>query len=124
MNSYFDSIQINVEDRHRLIKEYSHGMRNKLQMLIILMLKPKIILLDEPLTSLDLVASVQMKQKLLEIKEDSIMILSTHILQIARDVCDEVFIMQDGKVELLAEDALNNPDFEQEIMEKLTEHEH
>ncbi|MDQ6421284.1 ABC transporter ATP-binding protein [Paenibacillus sp. LHD-117] len=50
IDDYFDKISMSQEDRHRLIKNYSHGMKNKIQMLLFLISKPPVILLDEPLT--------------------------------------------------------------------------
>ncbi|QIK69643.1 ABC transporter ATP-binding protein [Erysipelothrix sp. HDW6C] len=119
INTYFDQIQFNQEDRYKLIKDYSHGMRNKLQMICILILKPTVLFLDEPLTSFDLVASLEMKNLLMDIKNDCIMILSTHILQIARDICDEVVVLQHGEIQALSNERLHHPDFEAEILEIL-----
>ena len=56
-DDYFDMVQIAPEDRHRLIKGYSHGMKNKVQMLCFLIARPPVILLDEPLTSFDVVVA-------------------------------------------------------------------
>ncbi|CAM3586574.1 ATP-binding cassette domain-containing protein [Erysipelothrix urinaevulpis] len=116
---YFDRIQFTTDDRHRLIKDYSTGMKNKLQMLCLILIKPKILLLDEPLTSFDVVASMEMKKELINIKESCIMILSTHILQIATDICDKIVILHNGQLEELEVDRLSNEEFEAEIMEKL-----
>ena len=44
------------------MKDYSHGMKNKMQMLINIIAQPNILLLDEPLTSLDVVVAEEMKQ--------------------------------------------------------------
>lgn len=121
INTYFDKIQFDIDDRHKLIKEYSLGMRNKLQMISILMLKPKILFLDEPLTSFDVVASVEMKKLLVSIKESCIMILATHVLQIAKDICDEVVILHHGTTKMLSHDAISDPNFEDEILEMLSE---
>ena len=96
IDSYFDLMRIVAEDRHRLIKGYSHGMKNKLQMLGFLISRPKIILLDEPLTSFDVVVANEMKHLLLEMKEEHILIFSTHILQLARDLCDEIVLLHNG----------------------------
>lgn len=89
IDSYFDLMRIVAEDRHRLIKGYSHGMKNKLQMLGFLISRPKIILLDEPLTSFDVVVANEMKHLLLEMKEEHILIFSTHILQL-----EEISVMR------------------------------
>ena len=52
------------------MKDYSHGMKNKMQMLVNIIASPNILLLDEPLTSLDVVASEEMKQMFKNIKKD------------------------------------------------------
>lgn len=110
-----------MDDRHRLIKEYSHGMKNKIQMLCFIIRKPPIILLDEPLTSFDVVVAHEIKELLKEIKKNHIIIFSTHILELATDLCDEVVILNQGYVSALSQEEFNNPDFEQRIMDLLQE---
>ena len=66
--TYFDYVSIAPEDRDKLLKDYSHGMKNKMQMLINIIAKPEILLLDEPLTSLDVVVAEEMKQLLRALK--------------------------------------------------------
>lgn len=60
-------VNITKEDRNRLLKDYSHGMKNKIQMLIQFIAQPDILLLDEPLTSLDVVVADEMKKLLKKI---------------------------------------------------------
>ena len=69
LDVYFDEMRIEPEDRDRLMKDYSHGMKNKMQMLVNMIAEPDILLLDEPLTSLDVVVAEEMKQ-LLRAKKD------------------------------------------------------
>ncbi len=121
IDDYFDLIKIDEEDRHRLIKGYSHGMKNKVQMLLFLIAKPPVILLDEPLTSLDVVVALEIKKILKSIRSNHIIIFSTHILQLATDLCDEIVILNDGKMSLLDHDMLSDPNFEEEIIERLSE---
>ena len=64
-------MKIEEEDRDKLIKDYSHGMKNKMQMLISIIGNPGILLLDEPLTSFDVVVADEMKKLLRAIKENS-----------------------------------------------------
>ena len=54
IDDYFELMSIAPEDRDKLLKDYSHGMKNKMQMLINIIAQPNVLLLDEPLTSLDL----------------------------------------------------------------------
>ena len=44
------------------MKDYSHGMKNKMQMLVNLIAEPKLLMLDEPLTSLDVVVAEERNQ--------------------------------------------------------------
>ena len=67
---YFDLVKLNREDQDILLKEYSHGMKNKIQILVNIIANPKVILLDEPLTSLDIVVQEDMKKLLKGLKKD------------------------------------------------------
>lgn len=116
---YFDLMKIKEEDRYRLIKNYSHGMKNKLQMLCFIISRPAVILLDEPLTSFDVVVALEMKQLLKEMKQDHIIIFSTHILQLAKDLCDEIVILNNGELEFMPHELLDSPEFETKVMELL-----
>jgi len=93
---YFKLINIEEEALDKLLKEYSTGMKNKIQMLVNIILHTKILLLDEPLTSLDVVAQEEMKALLKDLKKDHILILSTHIMELALDLCDEIVILDNG----------------------------
>ena len=90
LDAYFDYVSIDPEDRDKLMKNYSHGMKNKMQMLINIIARPNILLLDEPLTSLDVVTAEEMKGLLRSLKSDRITIFSTHLLDLAVDLCDEI----------------------------------
>jgi len=116
----FEFIDFHPADCHKLIKNYSHGMKNKLQFLSFLILRPPVILLDEPLTSFDVVAALQFKNMLKSLKENHIIIFSTHILQLAQDLCDELIILHNGKLSGLDTGKLSEKDFENQILEMLT----
>ena len=69
IDEYFTFMDIEEADRDKLMKDYSHGMKNKMQMLINIIAQPNILLLDEPLTSLDVVVAEEMKQLLRSLKQ-------------------------------------------------------
>lgn len=118
-DDYFDLVQISQDDRHRLIKGYSHGMKNKIQMLCFIISKPPVILLDEPLTSLDVVVALEIKKLLREMRQDHIILFSTHILQLATDLCDEIVLLNDGKLEQVDHSIIGDPQFEEKIISLL-----
>ncbi len=124
IDEYFEIINLAEEDRDKLLKDYSHGMKNKMQMLVNIIAKPHILLLDEPLTSLDVVVAEEMKQLLKTLKEDQIIIFSTHIMELALDLCDEIVILNHGKLELVDQENLNNEEFKNKIIDTLREESH
>lgn len=113
---YFDLVRFEEEDKDRLIQGYSTGMRNKIQMMMFLILKPKVILMDEPLNSLDVVVQKEMKDLIKSIKHDHIIIFSTHILDLAKDISDEIVLLHKGQIEEVDREIKNNPDFEDKII--------
>lgn len=96
VNDYFNLFRFQENDRFKLIKNYSYGMKNKLQLLCCLIRNPKVILLDEPLSSFDIIVSHDIKERLVEMKHDHIILMSTHILQLATDVSDEIVLLRNG----------------------------
>ena len=121
IDEYFDFVQIEKEDRDKLMKDYSHGMKNKMQMLVNIIASPDILLLDEPLTSLDVVAQEEMKQLFKDIKKDHIIIFSTHIMELALDLCDEIVVLNKGVLKEVTKDNLDTESFKNKIIEALKE---
>ncbi len=121
IDEYFDFMKIEEEDRDRLLKDYSHGMKNKMQMLVNIIANPNVLLLDEPLTSFDVVVAEEMKQMLREIKHNHIIIFSTHIMELALDLCDEIVILNKGVLEEIDKNNLDNGQFKNKIIEALKE---
>ena len=117
-------VGIDAEDRHRLMKDYSHGMKNKMQMLCFLIARPPVILLDEPLTSFDVVAAAEMKNLLREMKHEHIIIFSTHILELAADLCDDIVLLAHGALEAVDPALMHTPEFEARVVELLKEDAH
>lgn len=121
IDDYLALVRIEEPDRHRLIKEYSFGMKNKLQLLSCLIKNPKIILLDEPLSSFDIIVSHDIKELLLSMKEDHIILMSTHIMQLARDVSDEIVILKNGVLTKAEMQGESETEFESRILAILQE---
>jgi ABC-2 type transport system ATP-binding protein len=85
-----------------LCKGYSHGMRKKLHVAAMLVTRPKVLFLDEPTTGLDPRAARRLKDLLLEQRAQGVTVfLSTHLLELAQELCDRVGILSRGR--LLAE---------------------
>ncbi|HIY00933.1 MAG TPA: ABC transporter ATP-binding protein [Candidatus Blautia faecipullorum] len=123
LDEYFEYMSIDPEDRDKLLKDYSHGMKNKMQMLVNIIAQPNILLLDEPLTSLDVVVAEEMKQLLRSLKQGRITIFSTHIMDLALDLCDEIVLLSHGELEHVDKENLDSREFKEKIIAALKEEE-
>ena len=121
IDEYLDQISILKEDRDKLMKDYSHGMKSKMQMLVNMLAKPDILLLDEPLTSLDVLAAEEMKDMIRNMKDDRITIFSTHLMDLAVDLCDSIILLHHGKLQEIDKEDMNSDKFKELILSALKE---
>ena len=121
LDYYFDLVTLSKDDQNLLLKDYSHGMKNKMQILVNIIANPKVILLDEPLTSLDIVVQEDMKKLLKKLKENHIIIFSTHILELATDLCDEIVILTNKQFESVELENLSTKKYKDKIIDLLKE---
>ena len=119
IDEYFEYMMIPADDRDRLLKDYSHGTKNKMQMLLNIIARPKLMLLDEPLTSLDVIVAEEMKNVIRGQKDGRITIFSTHLLDVAVDLCDEIVLLNHGKLEPIDKSNLGDDDFKEKIIAAL-----
>jgi ABC-2 type transport system ATP-binding protein len=85
-----------LEDK---IQSYSHGMRQKIIIIGVLIHNPKNWILDEPLTGLDPKSSFKLKNIMREhAKNGNCVFFSTHILEVAEKLCDRIGIIDSGKI--------------------------
>jgi len=89
-------LQDAINDR---IQGYSRGMRQKLALIGVLLHRPRLLILDEPLTGLDPRSARVFKDLLRQLcQEGTAVLLSTHILEIAERLCDRVGIIDRGRL--------------------------
>jgi ABC-2 type transport system ATP-binding protein len=81
------------------IQSYSHGMRQKIVIMGVLIHKPKAWILDEPMTGLDPKSAFILKEMMREHADDGNTVLfSTHVLEVAEKICDRVGIINKGQL--------------------------
>lgn len=116
LNFMADIYGVSTEDRIKRIKElaekfeiinvlnnkiesYSHGMRQKLIIIGVLLHNPKNWILDEPMTGLDPKSSFELKNMMREhANQKNTVFFSTHILDVAERLCDRIGIIDKGKL--------------------------
>jgi len=99
--------QVNLADRaNNYIGNFSKGMRQRVGLAQALIHRPEVLILDEPTIGLDPAQVVEIRNVIKEIGKDRTVLLSTHILSEAQNLCDRVLIINQGKI--VAEDTPEN----------------
>jgi ABC-2 type transport system ATP-binding protein len=81
------------------IQSYSHGMRQKIVIMGVLVHSPSVWILDEPMTGLDPKSSYLLKEMMREHADSGkTVFFSTHVLEVAEKLCDKVAIVNKGKL--------------------------
>jgi ABC-2 type transport system ATP-binding protein len=86
-------------DPHKLIAEYSKGMRKRVAMAASLIHGPQLYLMDEPFEGVDAVGARLMKDILLDqVRHGATIFLTSHVLDVVERLCDRVAIINDGRL--------------------------
>ena len=81
------------------ILSYSHGMRQKIHIIAVLIHQPSIWILDEPLTGLDPQSAFALKESMREqARLGNTVFFSTHVLEVAEKLCSQIVLINKGQV--------------------------
>src|SRR5699024_10804644 len=95
-----------AKNKNVRISKYSGGMRQRLGIAQALIHNPALIMLDEPVSSLDPIGRREVLTLLDELKEETTILFSTHILNDAEEISDGLLLMHEGR--LVEQGSLNN----------------
>ena len=98
IEKYADLFEL-TKDLAQPISAYSHGMKQKIAVIGALIHEPKLILMDEPFVGLDPIAAHELKEIMAEhCRNGGAIFFSTHVLEVAEKLCDNVAIIKNGKL--------------------------
>jgi ABC-type dipeptide/oligopeptide/nickel transport system ATPase component len=95
---------VNIHDPERILLDYPHqlsgGMNQRVFIAMALACKPKLLIADEPTTSLDVTIEAQILSLLMELKEKIgfALLCITHNLSVAKKISDRIYVMHKGKI--------------------------
>ncbi|NEP58661.1 MAG: ABC transporter ATP-binding protein [Symploca sp. SIO2G7] len=97
---------VNLEDRvNHMVGALSGGMQRRLSLAIAIVHQPKLVVLDEPTTGLDIEARYDVWQLIRQLRHEGVtVLLTTHLLDEAERLCDRIGILKQGR--LLAQGSL------------------
>ncbi len=85
-------------ERHKKISQLSKGYKQRVGLAQALLGDPDLLILDEPTTGLDPNQLVDIRSLIRELGKDRTVILSTHIMQEVREMCDRVVVLDHGEI--------------------------
>jgi ABC-2 type transport system ATP-binding protein len=93
-------IQLVDVEADKLIEKYSLGMKKKIALAAAMIHKPRLLLLDEPFTGIDVISTRRIREVLLSwTREEGVTIFfSSHVLEVIEKLCTEVAIIHKGKI--------------------------
>ena len=93
-------VGLNPETMHRLPHEFSGGQRQRIGLARALMLKPDVLIADEPVSALDVTVQAQVLKLLDDVRRQMnlAMLFITHDMRVAAQVCHRVMVMRHGQV--------------------------
>jgi len=98
INEYLKALELEGREGD-MISSYSQGMKQKVALISALLHRPRLLILDEPLSGLDPRSARIVKDLLHELKAQGVTtLMSTHVLEIAQALCDRIAIMYGGKL--------------------------
>jgi ABC-2 type transport system ATP-binding protein len=91
-----------ANDKKRILKEYSKGMRQRIGLAQALINDPELVILDEPTSGLDPLGTRWMKDLIVGLRnQGKTIIMCSHRLEDVQDICDRVAILSEGELQKL-----------------------
>ena len=119
---YFD-----IKDYAKIkVNKLSAGSRKKLAFVTSVLVKPKLLLLDEPFEAVDVISIERMKNVIRRLKNRGVtIIITSHILEVVENLCDDIAILHNGHIKAYL-DSVSRKELQkdaslQEIFEKYVE---
>lgn len=87
-----------LSECHKKVNQLSKGYKQRVGLAMAIIHNPKVLILDEPTSGLDPNQILEIRKLIKELGSKKTVIISTHIMQEAEELCDEIIIIHQGKI--------------------------
>ena len=123
LREWFEKLNI-VEWWHKKVEELSKGMAQKIQFVVTVIHKPKLLIFDEPFSGFDPINASIIRDEIIKLKNDgTTIIFSTHRMESVEEICDHIALINKSKT--ILEGPINKikNDFQEEKYEVILDSE-
>ncbi|MCP1156815.1 ABC transporter ATP-binding protein [Bacillus infantis] len=106
-----------ADAKKRRIRGYSGGMKQRLGLAQALIHRPSLLILDEPVSALDPLGRREVLDMMREIKEETTILFSTHVLHDAEEISDDILIMHAGEIAVSGSQGSVMAEYQQPIIQ-------
>ncbi len=98
INQFLQALDL-YDDRYQTLASYSKGMKQKVLIAAALLHDPRVVVLDEPFSGLDVSAARVLKTVVRALAAGGkVIVFSSHVLEVVEQVCSRVVILKDGRI--------------------------
>lgn len=93
-------VLVGLKDTKKKTKTYSRGMKQRLGIAQALLNRPKLLICDEPTSALDPIGRKEILDILQQVKGETTVLFSTHVLSDVEKICDHIVLLHEGEIKL------------------------
>lgn len=111
IDNTFNKVNL-LDDKNKKVGEFSGGMKRRLGIAQAILKNPQVLVVDEPTAGLDPEERIKFRTMLVELSEDRIVILSTHIVEDISASCEKIGLLFSGQLKFIGspDDLIKNTD--------------
>lgn len=118
---FFETVGLSVSQRDKLIADYTFEEKKLLQLASVLVIKPDVVLFDEPLDYCSEEYIERFLSVLNTVKDDKVIIISSGLLEISKRISPDIIVLNNGEFNYIDEETMTIPEIRKAVLDILGE---